>query len=479
VHNAALFAAVAAHAGPQLGALQLAELPRVHLKFQTCAAFCEQRTGRLPAWWGDLQEGMAVAAASKCARESLESVYKVADIVVAEGISPQVPWVAALRPPPGPPGSPHYGAKWLAKCARTLRWAGVPADGMLEAAVASATAQAARLRNPAELADTALQFSCAGVADAALFDTIASAAADSCGAIRKGGLLVRLTSKLAAAGLDSPALGAALLARAEELGVAGEPPLVELAATGQLSLCADHALVAAWNVARTIPPAAALAKTAPPDQLLGRDGNFDDPTAPLALDIGCGYGGFVLRMAREPPPAGEPPFNWMGVDSLPPLICRAQGVARRWGIQGRTQFVHADAVEAVDWVARSYPGPLHLVCIQFPTPFQSKESRAGRGGADGEAEGEEPPAAVHGKGRFMVDARLAAGVAGGLSPGGRLLLQSNVAEVATAMAAQFERIGGFEAEPFRAEDFPGKTETEAACSQAGKPVHRVVLRRRR
>jgi hypothetical protein len=45
------------------------------------------------------------------------------------------------------------------------------------------------------------------------------------------------------------------------------------------------------------------------------------------------------------------------------------------------------------------------------------------------------------------------------------------------MEVQFKALAGFDEVPFSAEDIPCSTETEAACRDAGKPIHRVVLLR--
>lgn len=72
----------------------------------------------------------------------------------------------------------------------------------------------------------------------------------------------------------------------------------------QLRLWSDAPLCAVWSFARTLPP--------PPEPLESQSPEFADSSKPMAVDIGCGFGGYVLGMAgREVRPSplefGVPP----------------------------------------------------------------------------------------------------------------------------------------------------------------------------
>eukprot|EP00899_Mesostigma_viride_P021165 jgi/Mesvir1/2904/Mv13975-RA.1 len=131
---------------------------------------------------------------------------------------------------------------------------------------------------------------------------------------------------------------------------------------------------------------------------------FEHPDRPLAIDVGCGFGSFVLGMACHPtstvaavgdsnqpavsnrtPCAGKPPppcreeglagepCNWLGIDVQPQAILRASSVAHRWGLDGRVRFVQGEAVDYLRCVLDEYPGPVWLVCIGFPTPYRLQQ----------------------------------------------------------------------------------------------------------
>lgn len=163
---------------------------------------------------------------------------------------------------------------------------------------------------------------------------------------------------------------------------------------------------------------------------------FDDPTLPVAVDFGCGRGSFLLRLATAATPAASAPatqtstsqrcnvdatntacvaesgaggaskmtglvllpskVNFLGVERAPFLVRKARGLAARWGVSGRLQFV-AGSAEAVvaRWHELETAPLIELACLQFPTPFTSsnrggakpKDGVDGGGGDGGECTG--------------------------------------------------------------------------------------------
>lgn len=163
---------------------------------------------------------------------------------------------------------------------------------------------------------------------------------------------------------------------------------------------------------------------------------FDNPTLPVAVDFGCGRGSFLLRLATAATPAASAPatqtstsqrcnvdatntacvaesgaggaskmtglvllpskVNFLGVERAPFLVRKARGLAARWGVSGRLQFV-AGSAEAVvaRWHELETAPLIELACLQFPTPFTSsnrggakpKDGVDGGGGDGGECTG--------------------------------------------------------------------------------------------
>lgn len=255
---------------------------------------------------------------------------------------------------------------------------------------------------------------------------------------------------------------------------------------------------------------------------------FADPSRPLVVDIGCGMGVSLLGLARgvdqtsakhlfgDDSYTNWKDYNYVGVDLGGLGICYARSLASRWGITDRLQFVVASAEEFLQHLKTSYPGPIALCLIQFPTPYKLK--------APGNAQGIKkigntrlPTSAKDG---FMVSSDLLALVRDCLSKSnGRLLLQSNCEDVAIHMrdlacnqigfvAIQIEKetskaqndtctslpikvripqrtadwiaMGGERAVGTGWCEIPilqrqGATETEVACGLNGTPVHRCLL----
>lgn len=168
--------------------------------------------------------------------------------------------------------------------------------------------------------------------------------------------------------------------------------------------------------------AAKLRKASAPDALASRralDGvAFADPSRPLVVDVGCGFGCSLLGLLHH-----AASVNVLGCDASSLKVGYARGVAARWGAAQSAAFVHCAAEETVAHVAaQSEASPVGGIMLQFPSPF-----RVGGGGGGGNAQ---LPSSAEDE-SYMVSARLLSDVATALRPaGGWLLLQSNVEDVA-------------------------------------------------
>ena len=223
---------------------------------------------------------------------------------------------------------------------------------------------------------------------------------------------------------------------------------------------------------------------------------FADPSLPLVVDVGCGFGVSLLGMALERSEGGEggegTRFNYLGGDLSGHAIGFANGLARRWGLTrhttaqapsmlaaesgdavlaagaaararakaggsgdlgaGRVAFCVTDAESLVRWAKYVYAGPVVQLLIQFPTPYKLEKGGGAAGGA-GEPQAKKAKKAGGGGGggggfhlpskeqasysedgvTFMVTPTLMELCASALAPDGLLYVSSNVEDVAVTM----------------------------------------------
>jgi SAM-dependent methyltransferase len=266
-------------------------------------------------------------------------------------------------------------------------------------------------------------------------------------------------------------------------------------------------------------------------------GRFEDPSRPLIVDVGCGMGVSLLGLAtandnnnnhhHDHGPRRTVPgldldldysqCNFVGGDLSQLLVGYSRGIALRWELDQRAQFVWQPADALLRTIQSSYPHPnVAMIMIQFPTPFRlakttTTDHRHG-GGANGNGNKQLPSDASSSSG-FMVSLDLLRTVADILKQsGGSLLLQSNCEDVAVAMRDMaVEQVGmvcvdaehpveqlgvgmdlpqrtqawmahggarpigpSWSSRPFLPR--VGQTETEVACELQGTPVHRCLLK---
>ena len=97
---------------------------------------------------------------------------------------------------------------------------------------------------------------------------------------------------------------------------------------------------------------------------------FTDPSLPLVLDLGCGYGVPLLNLCdQQHRGLFARRCNYLGVDLSDRAIRYASGISKRWGFTGTCAFVYADCEAALDHIRSTYPGPVVLAMVNFPTPY--------------------------------------------------------------------------------------------------------------
>mmetsp|Transcript_2516 Transcript_2516/g.16624 ORF Transcript_2516/g.16624 Transcript_2516/m.16624 type:complete len:311 (+) Transcript_2516:1115-2047(+) len=101
---------------------------------------------------------------------------------------------------------------------------------------------------------------------------------------------------------------------------------------------------------------------------------FDDAKKPLVVDVGCGPGRFLLSWAKQ----DSQGLNYLGIDIRNPIIDRANRWSHELHLCGSVHFVLGNGTLFLDQVLKNYPGPVHLVCIQFPDPHFKKKHKKRR-----------------------------------------------------------------------------------------------------
>lgn len=151
---------------------------------------------------------------------------------------------------------------------------------------------------------------------------------------------------------------------------------------------------------------------AAPAPALEWDEVYADPTRPLVLDVGSGYGRFLLALAHA-----KPGHNMLGLEIRTQALNRANLWAKELQLDQQVRFTCANATVSLETMLSIYRGSLDLVTIQFPDPHFKKR---------------------HHK-RRVVQPQLVRALRELCAPGALILLSSDVLHVAEDMRDQFER----------------------------------------
>lgn len=100
---------------------------------------------------------------------------------------------------------------------------------------------------------------------------------------------------------------------------------------------------------------------------------FTDPSLPLVVDVGCGFGATIIGLCSEQlkkiSPTDVESFNFLGCDMSATSILYASGIAERWGLRGQCAFLVSEGLSCLQWIKSEYPGLVDWILLQFPTPF--------------------------------------------------------------------------------------------------------------
>lgn len=181
---------------------------------------------------------------------------------------------------------------------------------------------------------------------------------------------------------------------------------------------------------------------------------YTNPTQPLLLDIGCARGRFLSQLAPL-----QPDWNFLGLEIRASLVEDANQWRDRLGLTN-LHYLFCNANTDLDAILATLPpGTLQRSAIQFPDPWFKKRHQK----------------------RRVVQPELVNGLAAYLVPGGEVLLQSDVEEVAQQMCDRFAECPQFERPNpnwLSENPFPMPTERETMTLEKEEPVYRAVFVRR-
>ena len=169
---------------------------------------------------------------------------------------------------------------------------------------------------------------------------------------------------------------------------------------------------------------------------------FRDPTLPLVIDLGCGFGVNLLSLAASYN-SSSPTVNFLGCDLASSSLRYARGISFRLGLNNHLHFLQCDVYACVTSCIQSYPGKVIWVFVNFPTPYSfellsslpiahaSKESST-RNNSDSDAlsGNRQLPTKLS---DFMLTTALIENITRLFAGSGCLQIQSNVEDVALMM----------------------------------------------
>lgn len=179
---------------------------------------------------------------------------------------------------------------------------------------------------------------------------------------------------------------------------------------------------------------------------------FPHPQRPLHIDIGSAKGVFAMEMARL-----QPEWNFLGLEIRKPLAEQSQRRKEELGLANlHLMFGNANLSFRPLMESWGEANPLQQVSIQFPDPWFKKRHQK----------------------RRVLQPELVNDIVAFLPSGGRIVIQSDVEELALDMV---ERLGEHPhlcrtAHHWLPESpFPAQTDRERVTLEQGLPVYRAIF----
>lgn len=178
---------------------------------------------------------------------------------------------------------------------------------------------------------------------------------------------------------------------------------------------------------------------------------FANPELPLHLDIGCGRGRFVLKMAEI-----EKNVNFLGLEIREPLVEEANRIAKEKELEN-LHYKFCNATLTLGELLEKLPeNILELITIQFPDPWYKKK---------------------HAK-RRMVKNKLVEASVKHLKSAGKIFVQTDVEFLAEEMFEMFREQENLKEIEIAENPFSVKTEREISVENRNLPVYRVMFEKK-
>ncbi|PSB19682.1 tRNA (guanosine(46)-N7)-methyltransferase TrmB [Phormidesmis priestleyi ULC007] len=178
---------------------------------------------------------------------------------------------------------------------------------------------------------------------------------------------------------------------------------------------------------------------------------YADLTQPLHLDIGCGRGRFLLKMAQL-----QPEWNFLGLEIREPLVEQALSFRDELGLQN-LHYLFCNVNNSLPALFTNLePGTLQQVTIQFPDPWFKRKHQK----------------------RRVVQPQVVEELALHLSDRGQVFVQSDVEEVAIEMVDRFSAHAAFQRQGhdwLSDNPLPVPTERESSTIERGEAVYRALF----
>ena len=181
---------------------------------------------------------------------------------------------------------------------------------------------------------------------------------------------------------------------------------------------------------------------------------YGDLSLPLHLDIGCGRGFFLQKMAQQ-----QPEWNYLGLEIREPLVVEAIARQKALGLTN-LHYIFCNANLSLRSLLSSLPAAsLRCVSIQFPDPWFKKRHQK----------------------RRVVQPELVEAIAAYLAPSGTVFLQSDVEAVEQEMCDRFAEHPAFVRQDpawLTENPLPVSTERELFTLEKSEAVYRATFIRK-
>jgi tRNA (guanine-N7-)-methyltransferase len=186
--------------------------------------------------------------------------------------------------------------------------------------------------------------------------------------------------------------------------------------------------------------------------------NFNDPTLPTIVDIGCSKGTWVLKTGLA-----NPNVNCLGLEIRRPVVEFALERKFKWGLNN-VHFLSVNAnvdLERILYDLKTNGGTIDMVTIQFPDPHFKKKHKK----------------------RRVVNEKLVNTIVSFLDVGKKVFVQSDILDVTEDMILNFSNnnqlkvVEGFDRIKLDMNLSPNNvlTEREIATNNRGLPVYRMMF----